>query len=941
MRYNNARTGSRGEFGPGGTAVEERHSGRVPLLATKLFIPRARQELVARPHLIERLNAGLRCPLTLISAPAGFGKTTLAGAWARAVDLPVAWLSLEETDNDPVRFLRYLVAALQGIDASIGREIQGALEASPRLDLVIDAIINELAARPGDFVLVLDDLHVVEEASIYEALRALVAHQPPGMHLVIVTREDPPLPLARLRARGQLVELRAHDLRFAPGETAVFLNEVMGLALGARDVEELNARTEGWIAGLQLAGLSVRDRADSATFIARLSGSHRNILNYLTEEVLGRQPEEIRRFLLQTSILDKLNGDLCDAVTGRAGSSALLERLLGANLFLIPLDDERQWYRYYHLFAGMLRNLLHALHKDEVAELHRRAGAWYARAGLAGEAIGHALAAADYATALRLLEGHATDMVMQGYLQTVTGWLNAIPPELRAQSPRTNMAFVWMHLVRGKFALAAPYLVQLQVVFSGARPDAAEDPAVKAEWLALQSSLMVMQGQPAMGLELARQALDIAPEEDAGVRSMACNGMACAYLMLGQYDRAVEVYQQAILHSRASAHLVWEILIVSTLAMMSIHHGRLRFACDAVTQAIDRLERAGSMPPMSAVACGALGQVYYHRNELERARPLFLRAIQICSLGGYADGEIYHRALLSRLLQMEGDLETSGREIAKALDLSRSGVPDWINQEAVCQQVRLDLAGKRTAAAVAALGGQGFSFQGGFAFPVVAPDRTIPASFEETLTHEIGSLHNTALHVLLARDEEKHDAESLELGIELAGRIIAGALKSQYHLVALEALLLRARLHAALGDGRAARADCARAVELAEPEGFVCLFLEAGSAIAGLLASLRKHDGPGYVETLLAAFAGASPEPPESPAAPLEPGEPAALVEPLTRRELEILRLIGEGCSNAEIAARLVLSPHTVKKHTGNIFAKLDATSRTQAVARARRLRLL
>ncbi|MBN1992998.1 MAG: helix-turn-helix transcriptional regulator, partial [Anaerolineae bacterium] len=402
------------------------------LLATKLHRPVLPAKWVQRPHLSQRLHEGLAFnrQITLVSAPAGFGKTTCISEWLNTLpNWPIAWLSLDAADDDPGRFFAYFIAALQQVEANLGRDIESVLRSGqlPPAEIISATLINDILKLAGRFLLVLDDFHVIQDRFILQVLEQLVANLPPPLYLVLLTREDPPLPLAQLRANNRLTEIRAKDLRFTDGEANRFLNEVMRLSLSQADVAALEDKTEGWIVGLQLAGLSVRDRDNPSDFIAALSGSHRFILSYLTEQVLHRQPEEVQQFLLQTSILDKLNGDLCNAVTGRSDGRALLERLFNGNLFLIPLDDEQQWYRYHHLFADLLRDLQNDLQKDKAAKLHQRAGRWYAQAGMVSEAIPHALAAEDYALAVDLLENHAMEMIMQGYAKTVNGWVQAIP----------------------------------------------------------------------------------------------------------------------------------------------------------------------------------------------------------------------------------------------------------------------------------------------------------------------------------------------------------------------------------------------------------------------------------------------------------------------------------------------------------------------------------
>lgn len=910
------------------------------LLATKLHRPSLPPGRVARPHLLARLADGLAAgrQLTLISAPAGFGKSTCAAEWVAGLDRPVAWLALERADDDPLRFFSYLVAALQQVAAGPGASMQGALQAGqlPPTEALSAALIDDLLACGCPLLLALDDFQVIQAPAILAVLERLIANQPPNLHLAIITREDPPLPLARLRANNQLTEVRAADLLFSAAEAEQFLNRVMGLQVAPDDVAALIDKTEGWVAGLQLAALAMQSapggpgRSDPAAFIARLSGSHRYILSYLTEEVLSQQPEDVQRFLLQTAILDRLSGPLCDAVTGRADSAARLEGLLAGNLFLIPLDDERQWYRYHHLFGDLLRNLQHARDRKQALMLHHRASDWYAQAGLPGEAIRHALAAEDADLALELLETHATGLILQGYLHTVEGWLQAIPPAQRLNSPRTNLAFVWVYLIRGEIGRAGPYLERLAALF--ADPSAAAgDPALRSEWLSLQSFLHSTPDRAAESLALARQAVEIAPPEAGSTRGLAYHALASATLLQGDYAQVVALYQKAIAYSRAGAATVAELLCTIVLAQVALQHGQYHFAEEIAAQGIGRLTASGTLPPIGAVAYTVRGQIAHQWGQPDRAREAFQQAIHLAALGGYRDGEVVARAGLSRLHLHTGDRAAAAAEIDAAAGLMGAGGSAWALNEAISQQVRLALAEGRLADADAALRPHGFGFAGGLTTPPLAWNAPIP--------YELRLLVNSALRIAVARAQAGDDV-LLQAGIELAGRQIDSARDAHYQPIALEALLIRARLHALAGDEAAARADCVQALWIAEPEGVVAAFTEEGPAIAGLLAALLAGPPtggipPGAIQRILDTLPAE-----QTPTVAATPAE-SALTEPLSGREREVLALIAGGCSNRDIAERLVLSPHTVKKHVSNLFGKLDVHSRTQAVALARELGLL
>lgn len=921
------------------------------LLATKLHRPRLLPKRVERPHLIERLNQGLQAgrQLTLISAPAGFGKTSCAAEWVSGLGLPVGWLSLDPADNDPGWFFAYLIATLQKVDPSLGRELEGVLRAGqlPPGEILSATLINDMSALEASFLLVLDDFQVIQDAFILQVLETLVENLPPSLHLVLLTRQDPALPLAKLRAGNQLTEIRARDLRFTSAEAGQFLGQVMGLALSPAEVATLEERTEGWAAGLHLAGLSIQGRPDPAAFIASLSGSHRFILGYLSEEVIARQPAEVQDFLLQTALLDRLNGELCDAVTGRQDSHALLEQLLAANLFLIPLDDEQHWYRYHQLFADLLRARQNSRPKEETAGLHRRASQWYHAAGMAGEAIGHALAAEDYALAVQLIESYTLDMLMQWHLKTVEGWMQAIPPAWSARGPKLNLAFAWMYLLRGAYPLAAPYIERLQRIFSPAGPaqpgapaapsPEAGDPALQAEWLALQCMLLNAQGKATESLQVGYRALELAPPENEHVHSLIYSGLASAYQQLDDYPRAVEAYQQLIRYGRAAGNLVSELLGIAGLGLLLIQRGELQQAFELATQGIERVERSGTLPPISTALYGELGVIDFHRHQIDDALQHFRRAIQVSALSGLSDAEIYYGVILARLQRMAGDLPAAAGELHKTVEHMQAEAPAAVREEVIAEQVSLYLAQGQLAEAEATLKDQGFSFAGPFTYPPLDP--------WQRLAYPKGLLYLSALRILLHRIRAGVAAGQESAGLALAGRLLEETQQRQYPLLAIETLLLRGHMQAALEpESEAAGLDFSRALELAEPQGYITPFVEDGPGVAAALRGWleRKRSGtaaPGFVEQILAAF----PTPRQPAEAISTRTVPATqeLVEPLSQRELELLQLIEAGLSNQEIAARLVITLHTVKKHTSNIYTKLGVTSRTQAVARSRQLGLL
>jgi LuxR family maltose regulon positive regulatory protein len=583
------------------------------------------------------------------------------------------------------------------------------------------------------------------------------------------------------------------------------------------------------------------------------------------------------------------------------------------------------------------------------AGLHQRASHWYAQAGderdaFVSEAIQHALAAEDYAMAVDLLESHALDMIMQGYAETVNGWVQAIPEEWGSQSPRTNLAFAWMNLLRGAYDQVATYLDRLERSFSTPQASEEDRRSLKAEWLVMRSLFLNMQGDLKESLALANQALEIVPEQNSRVLSLVYYGLACAYQAMEDYEPVVDAYQMAIQHARAADNLVAEMMSTSGLAVMAFEHGQLHLAFEIAAPVSDRVGQSGSPPPISTVVYGILGEVYYQWYQIEQARRHFTRALQLSTLGGYKSGMISCRVLLSRLSQLEGDLEAAAREIQEALDLLQADTPGYVRQEAISQQARLSLARDRPAAAELALQGQGFFFQDQASFPDLFPGQSIPYS--------IKLLYNTALRLILYRARAGLDSAGLRPGIELADQLVAGALQGQYIIVALEALLLRAQMHAMLGEQPTSQADYLRALQLAEPEGFIGVFLEQGPPVAEALSNLVDQNqlgslNPDYVECILAAFSRARPRPSDTPpgrqpATHLAAGAgPVTLVEPLTDRELDVLRLMAAGLKYKEIAAELFISLNTVRFHVKAIYSKLNVNNRTQAVEVARRLQIL
>lgn len=911
-------------------------------LATKLFARPARTDLVARPRLIERLDGGLVGSLILVSAPAGFGKTTILAEWLRSRPHVSCWLSLDAADNDPARFFTYVISALQTAAPGVADDLVAPLRSPqpPAAEAVVAALVSELLPAPDPLILVLDDYHVITSAAVNGAVAFLLENLPPSVHLVISTRSDPPIPIARLRSRGQVVEIRTDDLRFTPDEAAAFLSRTMGLDLTPEQVAALDARAEGWIAGLQMAALSMRGREDVDGFVRAFAGTHRFIMDFMLEEVLAREPEDVQTFLLRTAILTRLCGPLCDAVTGTPGGQAMLERLERRNLFVVPLDDDRHWYRYHHLFADLLQARLSQSGFDAVGPLLLRAAEWCEREALIPEAVAYTLDSRDYGRATGLISRYWPRALADGEVETVWSWLSALPEATRQSSAPLGVAYCWLLWFRGQIAAIEPHLeVAERALGELPAPEAPgaddEGHAVLPALVSTLRSVVARHHEDYVAASAhAERALDLMPgglppQANAQLLTVIYMTLASAYGGAGDLERAADACAQTAHWSRLGRSASG--LAGATYWMMGVLRplGRLRRAEETCREALRFVEEQGmARLPAAGLLHVLMGEVLLERNELEAAEACLARGAELGRWSGRLDAVRNAARPLARLRLARHDLDGALAAVAEAE--AALGVPPAPLAEADLLALRARILAEQGALSEAAR---------------CVEEAALLAGRDRGQVGEAVGL--AALRVRLAQG----GADAL---IELT-RSLDAAEGSGRLGTAIEMRILRALALAQRGDARGAEADLERALAMAEPERYVRIFVDEGEPMADLLRCLATHrararEGAGYsaeyLATLLRAFGPpvggrASARPPlaaglGAPSGPASDG----LVEHLTPRELEVLQLICAGASNRDIADQLVITVSTVKKHTGNILGKLGVTSRTQAMARARQLGL-
>jgi LuxR family maltose regulon positive regulatory protein len=879
-----------------------------PILATKLYIPPLRPNVVIRPRLLERLNEGLHRKLTLISAPAGFGKTTLVSEWVEGIEQPTAWLSLDEGDNDPTLFLTYLVAALQTIAATLGEGVLGVLQSPqpPPTESILTALLNDLTTISDQFVLVLDDYHVIDAKPIDHALTFLLDHLPPHMHLVIATREDPPLPLARLRVGGHLTELRAADLRFTAAEAGEFLNPVMGLHLSAADIAALENRTEGWIAGLQLAALSMQGQKDVTGFIQSFTGSHHFVLDYLVEEVLQQQSESVQTFLLRTSILDRLCGPLCDAVLldPSASGQATLEYIERANLFIVPLDNERRWYRYHHLFADLLRQRLYQRSASstgdevgDVTELHSRASVWYEDHGLEIEAFHHAANANDVARAERLIEGEGMPLQFRGAGAPVLNWLESLPKTALDARPSLWVTYASTLLFGGQHTAVEQKLQAAEAALQGTEPDDRTTDLV-GRIASMRATLAVIQHDVETIITQSRRALEYLHPDNLPVRTATTWTLGYAYQLQGNRAAASQAYTEVISIGKSFGDSIYTIAATINLGQLQEADNQLSLA----TRTYRRVLQLAGDPPQP-IACEAhlgLARIYYQWNDLDAAQQHGQQCLQLTRQMESVDTFASYEVLLARLKLAQGDVSGAAAVLDEAEAFVRRHSFVFRMPEVAAAQVLILLHQGHLAAAAH-----------------VAQTHDLPIS--QARVHLAQGDTSAALVVL---EQLRQQAEA------------KGWADERLKVMVLQAVAL----HMNGEKDKAVHLLC-DALALAAPGGFIRLFVDEGPPMAQLLSEAEAIGMlPDYTGKLLAVLEADAQKRENTSSLP-PPAQP--LIEPLSPRELEVLHLMAAGLSNQEICERLFLALSTVKGHNRNIFGKLQVQRRTEAVARARELGLL
>jgi LuxR family transcriptional regulator, maltose regulon positive regulatory protein len=910
------------------------------LLKTKLFIPRVRQKNISRPALINWLSAGLESCLILISAPAGSGKTTLLVEWLQHISIPAVWLSLDENDNEINRFMLYLMSAIQTAWPDFGDIAAMALSSPqpPPSEMILSMLINEMTVR-GDLVVVLDDYHVIRNEMIHSAINFLIDHLPPQLHLVIATRSDPPLSLPRLRGRMQLTEIRSAQLRFTHAEVVNFLNQVMDLSLSREVVESLEKRTEGWIVGLQMAGLSMKGANDLDGFVRAFTGSNQFILDYLLEEVLQRQPPEIQDFLLRTSILDRLSADLCNALLWDEKLHApdpyrshdILTYLEHNNLFLIPLDDEFRWFRYHHLFADLLRNQLERTQGSQVNELHRRASHWFELQGLVPDALSHAIKAGDFERAAELVEKNATQMLMQGYVMTIGDWLSMLPKNLVRAHPWLCVDKSWFLVISGESNQIEPYLEEAQRHLPS---DPQESQNILGNIAAIRAFIATKKLDAPLAVQMAHKALAEISENDASLRCTVYYNLGVSSLMIDDLPGACQALKESGRLAVISNNLNMAVPSISSLAVQEIALGRLHQAESTLQEALRlTILPDGRRLPLSMRALSELSELHYEWNHLDLARHYADECFNQGSLWGNTAAMLRAYLALSQVHLSQGEISQAQAAYTKAEEIIRLyHIPDWSDAYAMRYRVRLWLQ----------------PVGGNLAAARSWAEERIAILNSGAKLHYLREVENIAVSRVYIT------LQCWDIALALLERLYTSASDGGRVSALIQILVLMAAAQNGLGETQKALQTFEKALDLAEPEEYVRSIVDEGSLSTSLLIETvrqRQTAHLGYASRLLSAigyeldansqnvYLSKSSSCSQIPAGLATTRR--VLVEPLTARELEVLQRMAQGLTNTQMASQLFVAVSTIKRHVNHIFSKLDVTSRSKAIVAARELGLI
>ena len=866
---------------------------KTPILTTKLHIPSSSSNVIQRARLFETLDNGLEHKLILVSAPAGSGKTTAITSWLETKKLPVAWVALDENDSDSPRFMLYLISALQSINPNIGQGILSTLTSpqSPSMDLILTQLVNDLAQIPDDFMLVLDDYHTIDSSEIDNAINFLLKNSSSQLHIIITTREDPNLPLARLRGRGQLTELRAADLRFTEEESTRFLNASMELTLSPEHILALEQRTEGWIVGLQLAAISMKNQADKITFIKNFSGNHQYILDYLVEEVLQNQSERIQNFLLETSILERFCADLCDAITDHENSQKIITYLARANLFLIPLDHDRKWFRYHHLFRDLLRQHLQTQLSD-ISQLHHRASLWYEQQGFELDAFHHAAKANDIPRVMRLIEGDGMPMHFRGQSRVVHAWLKAQPTAVLDTYPQLWTSYASIVLGQGKVDMAETGLHHAELALQNVTEDVHTRDTI-GRIAAIRATISAAQKQVDAIISHSHDALEYLHPDNIAFRISTAWKLGYAYELQGKRAEARRAYQEVIPIGQRSGDIVFTRLAKLGLGYLQKGDNQLYQAAETCH---DVLQMFGDPPAAEAgIAHIGLAQIYYQWNELETARDHIEQCIQLAKQSQKYDRLIDGLVFQARLhiardsINDARDILTEANSVAHQQNMAHK-VPEIADLQ-VLTFLRL---GQLESASY------------------LVQTYDIPLS---------------EARVLIAQNKPKAAFQLLE---PLRQKME----KKNWADECLKIMVLQSIAVDASDKTDEALAILADALALAESGAFIRLFVDEGTRIIQLLSALYEQGiMSDYIQKLLNAF--------DTNTIPTTLSANQPRIDPLSERELEVLTLIADGLSNREISERLFIALDTVKGHNRIIYQKLQVRRRTEAVSRARELGLI